>query len=433
MAILFGALPIATSADNEEDFEFYGRSYLATHANGEELVKAYDIVSEGIEDRLDNIDLEHSVSKNADELALVMEAYFNDPTGHFWIDQGYSFASYPSTGYVAYLLPVYNSLAGKNEDDLEKNIDVFEAACEEILKKAGIRDDMTEYEKERRIHDALVTRVIYSEAENAHNAYGAAVGRVAVCQGYTLAFDYLLRLVGIQSYVVHGMAGYESHCWSLVRIDGEYYQTDVTWADPVGEEDTGMETDIFYSYFDIPDDRMFIDHAPGPSAVILPQCTATAAGYYVHNPQCIFSSDMTPKDMADLVKYEMIRVRVDDKDFNDFQNWLSENIYDLFSLAGYDLTQPLSYKITYLSEEYHLFLIGTRTEPDIPEVTYKIGDLNGDGSVDAKDSNILLRIIAGSAAPTDVQKITGDINGDGELNAKDSNLMKRILAGSLIV
>ena len=139
-AILFGALPVATSADDTDDFEFYGRSYLATHVNGEELVKAYDIISEGIEDRLDNIDLEHKVSINADELAIVMEAYFNDPTGHFWIDQGYSFASYPSTGYVAYLLPAYNSLAGSDENDLEKSIETFENACEEILKKAGIRD-----------------------------------------------------------------------------------------------------------------------------------------------------------------------------------------------------------------------------------------------------------------------------------------------------
>jgi hypothetical protein len=90
----------------------------------------------------------------------------------------------------------------------------------------------------------------------------------------------------------------------------------------------------------------------------------------------------------------------------------------------------MSYSVTYLLDEYHVYLEGTRTEP---EITYSLGDLNGDEGVDAKDSNMLLQIIAGAVSPTDIQKTTGDINGDGEINAKDSNLMKRIISGSLII
>jgi len=62
-----------------------------------------------------------------------------------------------------------------------------------------------------------------------------------------------------------------------------------------------------------------------------------------------------------------------------------------------------------------------------------MGDLSGDGEVNAKDSNLFKRVIAGA---TEISKDSPefeavDLNGDGELNAKDSNLLKRIIAGAL--
>ena len=62
-----------------------------------------------------------------------------------------------------------------------------------------------------------------------------------------------------------------------------------------------------------------------------------------------------------------------------------------------------------------------------------LGDINGDGEVNAKDSNLLKQMIAGSykvesgSAPA----IAADVNGDGEISAKDSNLLKQIISGAL--
>ncbi len=55
------------------------------------------------------------------------------------------------------------------------------------------------------------------------------------------------------------------------------------------------------------------------------------------------------------------------------------------------------------------------------------GDVNGDGQVNAIDSNILKRHVAGTT--DDIVKINADMNGDSRVDAIDSNLLKRLVAG----
>ena len=54
------------------------------------------------------------------------------------------------------------------------------------------------------------------------------------------------------------------------------------------------------------------------------------------------------------------------------------------------------------------------------------GDINGDGTVDAKDVTVLRRYLAGWSV--DIQLSAADLNGDGEVNAKDVTVLRRQLA-----
>ena len=65
--------------------------------------------------------------------------------------------------------------------------------------------------------------------------------------------------------------------------------------------------------------------------------------------------------------------------------------------------------------------------------TVLLGDINGDGEVNAKDSNLLKQMIAGSykAESGSAPAIAADVNGDGEISAKDSNLLKQMISGAL--
>lgn len=64
-------------------------------------------------------------------------------------------------------------------------------------------------------------------------------------------------------------------------------------------------------------------------------------------------------------------------------------------------------------------------EPD-----YILGDFNGDGQLNAKDMNMMKRILVGQISPTDKQKRTADIDGDGKVTSKDTNLLQKIIAGT---
>ena len=65
------------------------------------------------------------------------------------------------------------------------------------------------------------------------------------------------------------------------------------------------------------------------------------------------------------------------------------------------------------------------------EDTVILGDLNGDGEINAKDANLIKQIIAGES-PADGEALTfADLNSDGEINAKDANLMKQLIAGEI--
>ncbi len=112
------------------------------------------------------------------------------------------------------------------------------------------------------LHDWLVRECDYAYQEylnhalpkSAYNAYGALVNGRAVCNGYALAYSYLLGKVGIESYVLGSDA--MNHAWNLLRIDGIWYHADLTSDDPVF---TGKKTYLDF-YNDDYSDEGFVYH-----------------------------------------------------------------------------------------------------------------------------------------------------------------------------
>lgn len=99
-----------------------------------------------------------------------------------------------------------------------------------------IDDTMSDLEKAIILHDYLVVNCEYDK-ENldlgtvpdvSHTIYGVFANRMAVCDGYALAYKYLLNRVGIECHMVTS----KSHAWNMIVLDGKYYQVDVTWDDP---------------------------------------------------------------------------------------------------------------------------------------------------------------------------------------------------------
>ena len=108
---------------------------------------------------------------------------------------------------------------------------------------SSVKPGMSNLQKAIVLHDYLVVNCEYDYdnylaeinktgkvPNESYSAYGVLVKRTAVCEGYALAYKYLLNQVGIECCMVSSNA--MNHAWNLIKLDGKYYQVDVTWDDP---------------------------------------------------------------------------------------------------------------------------------------------------------------------------------------------------------
>ncbi|MDE5616344.1 MAG: hypothetical protein K2I78_00985, partial [Clostridia bacterium] len=113
-----------------------------------------------------------------------------------------------------------------------------------------IDDTMNDYQKVHAMYDWLGKYVAYDwEINNkmsgikpndaAYNKFykyrqfyleGVCVDRVAVCNGIAKAMSLMCGIEGIACYKIKGSSKGNAHAWNKVRVDGNWYVVDATWA-----------------------------------------------------------------------------------------------------------------------------------------------------------------------------------------------------------
>ena len=329
----------------------YGRSQINKLPNSAALLYVYDRLVEGCATPEDGerIDLEYQTHKiNKDELKTVVNLFFTDYPEYFWMTNGYTSYSYPGSDLVTAIQPKYVSFDGKTMTGTTQA-----QAKAELDKKLneltqGL-DGKSQYEKSLILHDRLAATTSYVSNDLDQTAYGALVKGIAVCAGYTKAYQLLLQKVGIASWYVSGDSkkpdenGSTSHAWNLVKIDGEWYYTDVTWDD----KDT-----LYYYYLNLTADRMHEDHIPDKykAAPYLPSATATAANYHIRNNLCFSKVDVN--GFANILKNNHPARVVITGDTSKFKNDLKANFRDIVTKMGIPTTAGYSYKYTNQGREF---------------------------------------------------------------------------------
>jgi hypothetical protein len=127
---------------------------------------------------------------------------------------------------------------------------------QKILKEI-IKPAMNDFQKEKAIHDYVVSHIAYDTNLVNYSAYAALTKGKTVCQGFALLTYRMLDEVGITNRIVEGYAGGRSHAWNLVQIEGNWYQLDTTWDDPV----PFVKGRIMDTYFNLTDAELRKDHS----------------------------------------------------------------------------------------------------------------------------------------------------------------------------
>jgi transglutaminase-like putative cysteine protease len=147
------------------------------------------------------------------------------------------------------ILPYYTWNTGELPEDA---VELYQK-CQAVLSQI-ITPGMGDYEKVKAIHDYLVNNTVYLSSGLSGTAKGPLLYGKAVCEGYADAFLLLCGMSGIPCLYVSGDSSMD-HAWNKVKVDGTWYNVDVTWDDP-----TGAQT-IRYTYFLISDAALARDHS----------------------------------------------------------------------------------------------------------------------------------------------------------------------------
>ncbi len=158
---------------------------------------------------------------------------------------GYNYGTYVELAFN-YNMTYYTTASQEAELDVE---------VDRILNSLNI-DGKNDYLKIKAIYDYICANVTYDYANlnnNSHKlkftAYAAALNKTAVCQGYALLFYRLALEEGIDTRLIAGLGGGESHGWNIVKLGDYYYNLDSTW-------DAGMSE---YDFF-LLNESNFVNH-----------------------------------------------------------------------------------------------------------------------------------------------------------------------------
>lgn len=102
-----------------------------------------------------------------------------------------------------------------------------------LVNAGAIKAGMTQKEVALVLLNWVCDNTTYKNENNelCHTAYSVFIRGIGVCDAYTSAYNTLLKLAGIECWGVKGIAGGETHLWTVAVLDGEQVNIDATWCD----------------------------------------------------------------------------------------------------------------------------------------------------------------------------------------------------------
>ena len=294
----------STRSTKDSSVQQYCRAQLPPEKQG-----AYDALYNACLNCESTVDLS-AFSLIPDEAWEILASVLFDHPENFWTKRTAKGGMMNSDGTVS-TVELNHILSKEQIAQQQQEID---AAVAEITK--DISDDGGDYEIALKLYEKLAELLDYDtialnrqkrktaeqlerEPDTLRNIYGALVLRKAVCAGYAKAYQYLLHRYGIEALYVCGDC-FEGgrHAWNIVRLEGDYYQMDVTWADGSNTDPSKNREGITYAYFAVTDEDIrksrSIDTKPA-----MPKCTSDNCNYYVRNG--LYFTKYDPKEIRDVL------------------------------------------------------------------------------------------------------------------------------------
>lgn len=268
-----GFLNTETSTVGNAEASNSDRPYSYRFLN-EKQTYIYDEIIKAAEQYSSSITFSTDKDITSEDYCDVYQIIYDDEPSLFYIDKKMQYAVNSSTKRLASSKMFYKY----GSSDIYKMQSEIDTEVNKIL--AMITDDMTDYDKVKLFNDVLASSVVYDEtAANCRDIYGVFVDKKAICGGYSKAFSYLCSKAGIETATVTGDADGQPHMWNKVRIDGKWYNIDVTYAVSSASEGSYVR----YDYFCVPDKMLEESRTVYEQSYKYPEAVSDDCGYFVRN------------------------------------------------------------------------------------------------------------------------------------------------------
>ncbi|MBQ9120152.1 MAG: chitobiase/beta-hexosaminidase C-terminal domain-containing protein [Lachnospiraceae bacterium] len=176
----------------------------------------------------------------------------------FWVNEMAGLGTVWDNGITCEFILGYN----QTQEEAAKRQKKLEKVAAEWLAEATEEPNLFYFIKH--VHDKMIRttgkKVLNNDASLLAHVDSVFLDKVGHCASYSRTFMYLCQSIGLECIGVVGDADGD-HMWNKVKLDGEWYNLDVTWDD---EESSGTQR-YAYDYFCLTDEEMIQDHVPLPT------------------------------------------------------------------------------------------------------------------------------------------------------------------------
>ena len=272
-----------------------------------------------------NVDLSSYKWTNIVDFRKVLFALGADHPEYFWITANFSYATNTSGLITKAYLNVQEDYAGVSSRKVaQKSIEEGMKEYVEAIDQAK-EEHASELELELLIHDMIIENIDYkyssgttpSDEGSAHSITGVFDKTGVVCEGYAKSFQLLANYAGLESIYAVGYGNGGGHAWNLVKLDGEWYNLDVTWDDM--NANARPERPMIYTWFNCSTGK-FPRHSYQPSVFPgmygVPQTSADTYNYYTYYDLYVTADDVkTSETISKLLKSALEKAK-EKKDFH---------------------------------------------------------------------------------------------------------------------
>ncbi len=395
---------------------------------------------------------------SADELHQIVTQISHTHQEFFYFSGVYTYYYFEENGQTFGFEPQYYTY----DQPLAEVKKIFNRETSHILSQVG--SSWSEVEKALFLHDYLAANYAYDSNSEIFDLYNFLTKKKGVCQAYTDLYQYLLNKVGVEASAVASDS--MNHTWNVVKIGEKWYHVDITWDDPLSQDQQDYYGVARHDFFLLSDqairerehsdwywitEEQVCDDPSFEQAYwkdsIAPVAVCGGKWYYIgnngiyctENPAAVLLPFDQKWSVAGAPAYFSIAFSgLASFDGRLFYNTPSEiRFFDPVSGKTetlYTLPEEGSQIFGLTMSDGIIQYVAESTPGKISEIkTLKVnlpdmlGDINGDLAVNTKDAVSFGRMLAGWSGISCSLK-TGDIDGDQAVNVKDCVLLKRWLA-----